>query len=75
MKILLGFLSLLLVSSISAQGPRGGEHPKIGTYSGQVVNGVTKNVLPYTKIFLLSARDSSLLAVGLSDGAGNFLIE
>lgn len=75
MKILLSILFLITVASLNAQGNRGEDRPKIGTYSGKVINATTKSPLPYTKVFLLSAKDSSLLAGGLSDADGNFLIE
>ncbi len=77
MKMFKGLLTvLLLVFSVQiiAQ-PGGGERPKIGTLTGQVIEEVSKKSIPYAKIFLLSVRDSAVVTGGLSDSLGNFLIE
>src|ERR1043165_9459576 len=65
----------LLLSAISLAQPPSGERPKIGTLTGQINEQSSKKAIPYAKIFLLNARDSSVATGGLSDSLGRFSIE
>lgn len=58
-----------------AQPAGGGERPKIGTLTGQILDFESKKAVPYAKVFLLNVRDSSIATGALSDSLGNFLIE
>jgi outer membrane receptor protein involved in Fe transport len=60
-------------SFISLAQPEG-ERPKIGVYQGKVVNSQSKKPIPYTKIVMISPRDSSVVTGGLSNETGDFKI-
>lgn len=70
----LGICCLFINALVLAQ-PGGGERPKIGTLTGQVVEATSKKAIPYAKIFLLNARDSSVATGALADSLGRFGID
>ena len=72
---LLVVFALAMNTVIAQPGGPNGERPKIGTLTGQVKNADSKKPIAYAKIFLLSARDSSVVTGGLADSLGNFIIE
>src|SRR5687768_2426759 len=72
--LLAGIAGLLIHSYTYAQ-PGGGERPKIGTLTGQIKEELSQKAIPYAKIFLLNARDSSVATGGLADSLGRFSIE
>src|SRR5688572_10979541 len=69
------FIIILSFHNILFAQPGNGERPTIGILTGQVVESESKKPIPYSKIFLLNVRDSSLATGGLSDSLGNFNID
>ncbi|MGV6861797.1 MAG: TonB-dependent receptor domain-containing protein [Putridiphycobacter sp.] len=69
------FLSFFAVMSLVGFAQYGGERPKIGNYQGRVLNKLNSNPLPYTKIVLLSYKDSAVVTGGLSNDEGVFAIK
>jgi hypothetical protein len=70
-------LTLLIIAasfSFLSLAQTGGERPKIGIYQGKIVNTQSKKPIPYTKIVLISPKDSSVVTGGLSNELGDFKI-
>lgn len=69
------WFTILWMNFAIAQPPGGGERPKIGILTGKIQDAVSLENLPYTKILLLNARDSSVVTGGLTKEDGTFYID
>lgn len=68
-------ISIIAVSfSFISLAQPGRERPKIGVYQGKIIHAQSSKPIPYTKIVLLSIRDSSVVTGGLSNETGDFKI-
>lgn len=75
------FLLTVLTSTLSAQRPpqTGGGAPQgpppTGSLRGTVMDSISASAVPFATLAVLSARDSSVVAGGMSDENGRFAID
>ncbi len=69
------FMTKLYLQAQTRPQMQGREIPTIGIVSGTVVDESSGKPIEYANIVLISRRDSSLAAGGITDSKGNFRIE
>ncbi len=69
------FLTFLITGvTITSLAQHQQSQKKIGIYYGKIVHEQTNKPIPYTKIVIISPKDSSVISGALSNESGNFKI-